>query len=64
MEVARQNPSVQTQCPNNMRNIKAYTVPLEKLTERGMDQMEKVGDHIREIYVKETNFFFIDVQWT
>ncbi|ETI43804.1 hypothetical protein L917_10892 [Phytophthora nicotianae] len=50
------NPTVKAHCPNNLPNVKAYSVPLEQLTERGMEQMEKVGDHIREVYVNEKGF--------
>ncbi|KAG7384587.1 hypothetical protein PHYPSEUDO_002487 [Phytophthora pseudosyringae] len=50
------NPTVKTHCPNNVHNVEAYAVPLEQLTERGMEQMEKVGKHIREVYVTEKAF--------
>ncbi|POM81793.1 Hypothetical protein PHPALM_198 [Phytophthora palmivora] len=50
------NPTVKTHCPNNLPNVGSYMVPLEQLTERGMQQMEKVGEHIREVYVKEKKF--------
>lgn len=28
-------------------------MPLEQLTERGMEQMEAVGDHIRQVFVED-----------
>jgi hypothetical protein len=50
------NPTVKKHCPNNLPNVESYSVPLEQLTEQGMEQMEKVGDHIREVYVNEKGF--------
>ncbi|KAG7396459.1 hypothetical protein PHYBOEH_002225 [Phytophthora boehmeriae] len=50
------NPTVKAHCPNNLPNVRSYSVPLEQLTERGMEQMEAVGDHIREVYVTEKGF--------
>ncbi|OWZ23749.1 hypothetical protein PHMEG_0001316 [Phytophthora megakarya] len=50
------NPTVKTHCPNNLPNVESYMVPLEQLTERGMEQMEKVGEHIRQVYVNEKKF--------
>ncbi|CEG50092.1 hypothetical protein L914_10919 [Plasmopara halstedii] len=50
------NPSVKANCPNNLPNIKSYDVPLEQLTERGMKEMEEVGQHIRNVYVHEKGF--------
>ncbi|KAF1790653.1 Histidine phosphatase superfamily [Phytophthora cactorum] len=37
------NPTVKAHCPNNLPNIQSYS-------------MEKVGDHIREVYVNEKGF--------
>ncbi|KAL4095721.1 hypothetical protein PRIC1_009094 [Phytophthora ramorum] len=50
------NPTVKAHCPNNLPNVQSYSVPLEQLTEHGMEQMEKVGDHIRQVYVNEKGF--------
>ncbi|KAE9344614.1 hypothetical protein PF008_g9139 [Phytophthora fragariae] len=50
------NPTVKAHCPNNLPNVESYSVPLEQLTERGMEQMEAVGDHVREVYVNEKGF--------
>ncbi|DBA02874.1 TPA: hypothetical protein N0F65_005901, partial [Lagenidium giganteum] len=43
-------------CPNNLKNLDAYNVPLEQLTEYGMHQLLAVGKHIRDVYVKEKGF--------
>lgn len=50
------NPTVNRHCPNNMNNMKAYSVPPEQLTERGMQQLEATGKHIREVYVDQKGF--------
>ncbi|RLN91684.1 hypothetical protein BBJ28_00001694 [Nothophytophthora sp. Chile5] len=50
------NPSAKVHCPNNKANMESYSVPLEQLTERGMQQLEKTGRHIREVYVNEKGF--------
>lgn len=50
------NPTVKKYCPNNMDNLKAYKVPPEQLTERGMQQLEAMGGHIRDVYVTEKGF--------
>lgn len=50
------NPTVKTLCPNNLPNIKSYRVPLEQLTERGMQQLETTGRHVRELYIDQKGF--------
>lgn len=50
------NPTVKKHCPNNVLNMKAYQVPPEQLTERGMVQMEATGKHIRDVYVDDKGF--------
>ena len=43
-------------CPNNAKNLASYNVPLEQLTEFGMDQLVAAGEHIRQVYVDEKGF--------
>lgn len=50
------NPSVHKHCPKNAANLKAYQVPPEQLTERGMQQMEAAGRHVRQVYVDDKKF--------
>jgi hypothetical protein len=50
------NPTVKKHCPSNLKNMEAYIVPPEQLTERGMQQLEAAGKHIREVYVEEKGF--------
>lgn len=50
------NPTVKKHCPSNLKNMQAYIVPPEQLTERGMQQLEAAGKHIREVYVDEKGF--------
>ncbi|DAZ95908.1 TPA: hypothetical protein N0F65_012619 [Lagenidium giganteum] len=50
------NPTAIKLCPNNYRNLKSYHVPPEQLTERGMQQLETTGRHIRQIYVDQKKF--------
>nr|CCA22367.1 conserved hypothetical protein [Albugo laibachii Nc14] len=50
------NPTVQHLCPNNMQNYQKYHIPPEQLTERGMEQLQQAGEHIRDIYVKRKRF--------
>ncbi|GLD94951.1 hypothetical protein PINS_up003576 [Pythium insidiosum] len=50
------NPITKKLCPNNLPNMKAYEVPPEQLTERGMQQLEAAGRHVRELYVDDMKF--------
>jgi hypothetical protein len=50
------NPIVKKLCPNNLPNMEAYEVPPEQLTERGMEQLEATGRHIRDVYVTQKGF--------
>ncbi|TMW68809.1 hypothetical protein Poli38472_006277 [Pythium oligandrum] len=50
------NDIVERICPNNLKNLEAYNVPLEQLTEFGMQQLVAVGEHIRKVYVEEKKF--------
>lgn len=50
------NPTAKVLCPNNAVNLRAYQVPPEQLTERGMTQMEAAGRHVRAVYVDQKQF--------
>lgn len=50
------NEVVEHICPNNAKNLEAYHVPVEQLTEYGMEQLLKVGEHTRNVYVDEKKF--------
>lgn len=50
------NPTVLHLCPNNEANIRSYQVPFSQLTEVGMQQLQDLGSHIRDVYVTEKNF--------
>ncbi|KDO29415.1 hypothetical protein SPRG_05952 [Saprolegnia parasitica CBS 223.65] len=43
-------------CPNNLGNFAKYHVPPEQLTEYGMEQLRRAGDHIRAEYVHKAKF--------
>ncbi|KAJ0399039.1 hypothetical protein P43SY_006910 [Pythium insidiosum] len=50
------NDVVHALCPNNNGNLAKYHVPVEQLTEFGMQQLVAVGEHIRKVYVEEKKF--------
>ena len=50
------NAVVASLCPPMLENMMQYNVPSEQLTEKGMEQMEKLGRHVKEIYIKEKKF--------
>jgi hypothetical protein len=43
-------------CPANQKNLDAYHVPLEQLTEVGMAQLLAVGEHVRQVYGEQHKF--------
>jgi len=43
-------------CPNNVKNLDSYTVPLQQLTELGMQQMLAAGEQTRKTYIEDMGF--------